>query len=351
MTKLHMKHWTAAALMMLGAGQAPAGELSVYGIMHLSVDRQHATIDGHDVEQTNISSNSSRLGFRGSEDLGDGLTALFQIEGKVNADVGSGGLNNRETYVGLRGSLGTVKLGLLEPPIDDLKTIFGNAPTGVTGILNTSALWINGGSNYLRSDSTRNNGFTAMNETLPDAVRYDTPTVAGFRAAAQYSGSSGNRNSGAMVGYADHGTRAAIAVYHNVDADATSTALTAGTTVGSLYGAAVYTHQSAAAAMSTVTRDFWGASLTWSTGTGRLYAFYGHTGDGSLAEPGLHDSGADMAELSYNIDLSRRSTVYLGAVRIDNDANANYMFATNGMANISKGTTVSGVIAGIKHNF
>src|ERR1700675_3301816 len=48
-----------------------------------------------------VSSNSSRLGVRGTESLGGGLNAIFQIENSVNAGSGGGVTSSRETFAGL----------------------------------------------------------------------------------------------------------------------------------------------------------------------------------------------------------------------------------------------------------
>jgi predicted porin len=60
-----------------------------------------------------VNSNSSRLGVRGSEALGGGLSAIFQIESSIQGDSSGGLLAGRETFVGLQGRLGYVQDGLL----------------------------------------------------------------------------------------------------------------------------------------------------------------------------------------------------------------------------------------------
>ena len=57
------------------------------------------------------SEGNSKIGVKGQEDLGNGLAATFQLEGDVNADVGSSSLFNRESTVGLKGAFGEVKFG------------------------------------------------------------------------------------------------------------------------------------------------------------------------------------------------------------------------------------------------
>ena len=60
------------------------------------------------------SEQNSRIGVKGQEDLGNGLAAIFTLEGGVGADNGetnAGQLFNRESTVGLKGSFGEVKIG------------------------------------------------------------------------------------------------------------------------------------------------------------------------------------------------------------------------------------------------
>ena len=66
------------------------------------------------LEQGGLSENNSKFGIKGQEDLGNGLTATFTVEGEFNVDHGetnAGQLFNRETTVGLKGSFGEVKVG------------------------------------------------------------------------------------------------------------------------------------------------------------------------------------------------------------------------------------------------
>lgn len=63
----------------------------------------------------------SRLGFKGSEDLGGGLSAVFTLENGFNVDdgtMGQGGrLFGRQAWVGLNGGFGSVKLGRQQTPL------------------------------------------------------------------------------------------------------------------------------------------------------------------------------------------------------------------------------------------
>src|SRR5690606_25713831 len=65
---------------------------------------------------------TSRLGFKGSEDLGGGLSAVFKLEGSLAVDTGtSDALKfNRESYVGLAGGFGEIRFGKIWTAYDDI---------------------------------------------------------------------------------------------------------------------------------------------------------------------------------------------------------------------------------------
>ena len=74
--------------------------------------------------QFRVSSNSSRFGLRGTESLGGGLNAIFQIENSVSPDNGSGTLAGRDSFVGLQGNWGTFRIGRYHAPYDNIHEIF-----------------------------------------------------------------------------------------------------------------------------------------------------------------------------------------------------------------------------------
>ena len=133
------------------AAQAQTANVTLYGRLNLTLEgvsgsqtqAAGTSAPGQNVNRTvyRVSSNSSRLGVRGSESLGGGLSAIFQIESSINGDSGGGTLAGRETFVGLQGTWGTVKIGNFLAPYDDIHPIFGNVPTLTTSILSTAALW------------------------------------------------------------------------------------------------------------------------------------------------------------------------------------------------------------------
>ncbi|HSV46310.1 MAG TPA: porin [Ramlibacter sp.] len=106
--------WTLAAIGgLLAAMQIPAQAQTaqIYGQVRLTTN--HVRTGSASV--TELRDNASRLGFRGSEDLGGGAAAMFGLEMGLEADSGAATTPNyRHSYVALRGGWGTGALGRLD---------------------------------------------------------------------------------------------------------------------------------------------------------------------------------------------------------------------------------------------
>lgn len=109
------KIFSAAVIMGAFAATAQAQtNVTVYGV----VDLGFAKTTGQTlVEREN---HASRLGFRGTEDLGGGLSAIFNLENEILADTGAqkGNLFERQAWVGFRGAFGTAYVGRTKDLID-----------------------------------------------------------------------------------------------------------------------------------------------------------------------------------------------------------------------------------------
>lgn len=96
---------------------AANADATVYGIVHMT----YGTIDTGTtggVDNWQVENVASRLGFKGSEDLGNGLSATYKLEYSVDPDAGSGaGLGRRNQYVGLKGGFGEVRIGRHDTPL------------------------------------------------------------------------------------------------------------------------------------------------------------------------------------------------------------------------------------------
>ena len=106
----------------LVAGSAAAmAEATVYGKIHVSVDSldngasSAAVTGGTDTSGMYVSSNSSRLGIKGSADLDGGLKAIYKYE--MSTDYSSKNLaGDRNAYLGLKGGFGTALAGRHDTP-------------------------------------------------------------------------------------------------------------------------------------------------------------------------------------------------------------------------------------------
>ena len=132
-----------------------------------------------------MSAGNSAIGFRGVEDLGGGLQANFQLEGQASVDSGAGsgaggGFQfNRNTYVGLSGGFGSLKLG----NIDTIFKTYGDT---------VQFLGISSGTFMSTSGILRKSGFgpgsaSSFHLRRVNSVVYETPQIAGFTGGLQYS--------------------------------------------------------------------------------------------------------------------------------------------------------------------
>jgi predicted porin len=135
-----MKKSLIALAVMAAAGAASAqSSVTLFGIVDASVSRYFqsgsATVPGsHNTVLTNSGYNSSRLGFRGTEDLGGGMSASFWLEGALSNDDGTVGKFDfrRRSTVSLAGGWGELRLGRDYVPTFWNITVFD--PFGTNGV-------------------------------------------------------------------------------------------------------------------------------------------------------------------------------------------------------------------------
>ncbi len=157
-----MKNWPiwtvgVAALAGPALGQAVEladGALELYGKAHVSLDRSDADASGES-GQTGVSDNSSRIGFRGDHAINRGTTLLWQYEQNVSLTGGNADgaeFGTRNSFLGLAGSLGEVRVGHHDTPskklgsawalfgdtVGDRRAIFG-AYSGYGNVMNDRA--------------------------------------------------------------------------------------------------------------------------------------------------------------------------------------------------------------------
>lgn len=161
----------ASALALAISSQAMA-EVTIYGRAHVSVDYLD---DGAKYSKTNLSSNSSRLGFKGSHDISPDLKAFFQIEQQINFATGSedgdsGNFSTRDTFVGLSGNFGAVQMGRFDSPFKVARgpaNLFGDQVGDMRNLTRV--------------------GYARFDERYDNTLQYTTPDLNGFRIKLAYS--------------------------------------------------------------------------------------------------------------------------------------------------------------------
>lgn len=99
----------AVVAMPLAAQAAP----TLYGKVNVSGDY----LNGDSYKDNwELNSNSSRFGLKGDEALGDGMSALYQVEMGVETTNGDATLSSRNRFVGLKSGMGTIRLGRFDSP-------------------------------------------------------------------------------------------------------------------------------------------------------------------------------------------------------------------------------------------
>ena len=117
---------------------------------------------------TEIADFGSRIGFKGHEHLGSNLNAIWQVEQNTSIAGGNSGFANRESFIGLEGGFGKVRVGNLDTALNESSDSFDPWESSDA---NADALQLG---KIKRVDGRK------------VSVRYDTPVFGGFSASVQY---------------------------------------------------------------------------------------------------------------------------------------------------------------------
>jgi predicted porin len=355
--------------------QAQTANVVLYGRLNLDLEYVNASVDQANVKAPNVtrlSTNSSRFGLRGTEALGGGLNAIWQIESSVVGDAGGGTIAGRDTFIGVQGSWGTVRFGNFLAPYDDVHPVFGDTGTYLTSIAAQAALWANNGG-YSKATG-------AFDDRLGTSLRYDSPNINGFTGSAQIAlfddaGAGGSTNAViySLAGQYKNGPFTGILAYeynNDVRCYIGNTGGTAAQCAGAYTQAANDWAFSAAAAwdfgivrvaglyeridydtpQGSVKRDLFGGYFSGPVGPGKWYVGYSYAKDGKGPSTqringmsGGDDTGAYHLSLSYNQPISKRTSWYVAYSRLDNEENASYNFNINPYRNAQNATTGASV--------
>ena len=341
------------------AGTANAqSSVTLFGLVDMGL-RIDQTSGGRTASLQSGMGSGSRFGFRGVEDLGGGLKALYWLEAGFQADTGvltSNGAASpgfgRQSYVGLSSNTwGDVTLGRQYTPIFNLMA--GRVDPLGFGFLGglTNSIGLQAGA-PARADN---------------AVVYASPELAGFRGELMWSfgessvanvpGKAGEQRGASIsyrrpsfeIGYAYHetqGTRDVSVTPHQrrqaigsvIDFDFAKLHLAYSTNKNDALGAAL------------IDRRNYGIGVSVPMfGAGKFIAQYQKSDDRRSAD-------ADVQQLSLTFDyfLSKRTDVYASVAKTDNRNSAAFGLtdATNAtLGSIAPGSNPSALQVGVRHRF
>jgi predicted porin len=347
------------ALAVLGAfaGVASAqSSVTIFGVVDLSVNQ----IENGDVKTTSMQSNqlnSNRLGFRGVEDLGGGLSAGFWIEGAMSSQDGTAGgqtWQRRSTVSLVSQAAGEVRLGR-----DYTPTFWNLAVFDVYG-----ANGLGNDTNIVSVANPANSG-AGTGVRANNSIGYFLPKLGGFYGQAMYALGQGNDNNkywGIRGGYAAGPFDVAIA-YGETDtvtpSDAEIMNVGGSWNFGFLKLLALWNEIK----FANLKETYMGIGVSVPLGQGELKAAFGDVNNSGTNGPGLPLAGvntdpsdAQIISVQYIYNVSKRTAMYGGYAQIDNEGGSARTVLGGSIggsaANASLvGGKSSGFNVGVRHSF
>ena len=304
---------------------------------------------------------ANTLGFKGTEDLGNGLKALFQIEMRYEPDTGTTENNGRPLFqgqsrVGLQGDFGMVRLGRGLTPFQEVVGSFEpwhGLPTPAGFYTDISVAGFNSAPLDVGGSGPNNN-------RISNAIFYNSPVANGFQVNASWATkeSTGGSLTGIGAGAASYGVNAegtvnpfsVAATYNNGPAAAmvayerNAVESKVWSVAGSVAATpelklmATYTHQDQEHTNTLrPTTKAWLVGATYAVGPGKLLAGYGRKHIDNTA-------ATKQYSLGYEYNLSKRTYLYVDASRKKDIVNV----ATGNLAGTP---TVNHYDVGVNHSF
>lgn len=360
--------------------------VTVYGVADVgqAFVKSSGAADG--VNQASVGrldSNSSYIGFKGVEDLGNGLKAVFVFESGVGTDTGGAFSGGRDQYVGLAGGFGTVALGNLTHPLRAFGAKVELTP-GAAGFGTMASI-----------TGTIAGIKTGADDRAANAVAYISPAFSGFTGVLAYVNGESKTNATATVpsynkrawqvaGQYDNGPLFAGLGYHSVKDNSTS--IPGGFGLGDATDARViravvsYTLPSNTKLVALfdntkvkqaidgtveLKRNAFSLGVAQGFGKNTIGLEYAQAMKLKANGDSLENTGKKMATLVYSYDLSKRTMIHARYSKLFNKdttalvADGGPSTTTNFYLNPVTGNGVtsgigadySGFMVGIRHNF
>jgi predicted porin len=369
------KSLLALAALTAFAGAASAqSSVTLFGIVDLAARNVKNGPVGSLKTLSSDGGYSSRLGFRGVEDIGGGLRAGFWLEAGMAADTGAvggpagGAFFNRRSTVSLLGNFGELRLGRDYTPTFWNHTVFD--PFGTQGV---------GSANNLIGQATAGSG---GNTTSPmgvlqggvvgptgdprtltfvrtdNSIGYFLPAMGGLYGQVMVAAGenrAGVKYTGGRLGYAAGPINVAGAIGRT---DLTTKKMTHSNFGGSfnagfatLYGVwSKFKVENGEPVVGGRDQTNWFLGATVPVGAGTIKVTYGKV-DGHIISTATKAS-ANQVAAGYVYDLSKRTSLYTHYGRVKNDAGLRFVASGSGVApGANTGFTSTGYEFGIRHNF
>ena len=281
----------------------------------------------------------TRLGFKGTENLGDGVKALFVLETGIAADAGGFNQANtafaRQSFVGLQSDLGTLTLGRQYTPLFNTMLIADPFAAGMAGAAQNLMVPLAN----IRSNNT---------------VKYTSPIFAGgfstelaYGFGEQVDTNSRGHQSSAAINYSANDVKLSLAYSDWSKLPTTTTPRF--TSRKDWFAAANYDLK--------IAKIFAGITDTNDNGTksndyliGAQVPFGNHTFIASYINKDVRNAAnkdANQVALGYTYAFSKRTNLYAAWGRIDNDRASSYTVGNNS----DPGTGEKAFNFGLRHMF
>jgi len=347
-----------ALLITTGLAHAADPNVTVYGVMDAGVEylTKANVAKDHLFRVASGAMNTSRLGFRGAEDLGGGMKAIFQLEGgiKLNTGQSDGDLFGRQANVGLEGSFGRLVVGRSYSTTYDFMLPFD--PMGYSG----NYSWVISGNATPPSGTTaRKDGmlggtsnllkYQIESSGLKFGATYGLGNVAASsKDSARYAlGAAYTKGPVAVAGTWDqtNGTSNAAGAYDK----AVSHHLTGSYQTGPVklfLGYRHYKKSLASQAPALKSATYWsGVSYQLAPGSTLVGAVYSQNVKNVAAGA---DADPRMFVLRYKYALSKRTDLYATTARVSGKNNKPVSLSRD---DIGFGTSQAGLTLGLQHRF
>ena len=321
---------------VLAAGSASAVEvagdsLNVYGKLHVSVDGSYTDGLAPTGSNVSISSNSTRLGFKGQHAMDNGMTVLWQIETETDPAASGGTWASRNSFAGIKANFGTVRLGYFDTPFKDVAAkwdLFGDTIADRRAILGAGALDGNKLNNRGKNGLEYKNSFGAIElRVLYSTDGWDSNPGAVDNNDNDMSSISVMYNEGPLsLGVAHEAWKNLDGTYGDVD----GTRVSASYMLNELKLGAIY--ESGNGDSSVPLSNQFGRNVIGVNAAYKMMADttlklqYLSAGDYDT----VSDSGATMVSLGAAKKLDKQTEVYLAYTTTSNDTNAKYQAVDGG---------------------